>query len=177
MVLLDLLIILILIGSTILGIKDGFFKKVFGVLGFWAGFVLATKYMGLVAEWLISWLELDSNAAHIIGYAAIFTAVVVATNLGYRWFGQSGKENLSPKSRIAGGVFGFGEGLVLASLLLLAMSIFNEPDDRTKRESAFYYSLITVAPDVFDWSLSWMSSSKEFVDEIKSKFGDFKLPE
>jgi membrane protein required for colicin V production len=177
MVLLDLLIILILVATTLLGIKDGFFKKVFGVLGFWLGFVLATKYMGLVAGWLISWLDLESDAAHILGYAVIFTAVVVAVNLGYRWFGQSGKETLSPKSRIAGGVFGFAEGLVLASLLLLAMSIFNEPDDQTKRESAFYYSLITVAPDVFDYSLSWMASGTEFVDEIRSKFGNFKLPE
>lgn len=177
MVLLDLLIILILVGSTLLGVKDGFFKKVFGVLGFWAGFVLATKYMGIVARWLMGWLELGSDSAHIIGYAAIFTAVVVSVNLGYRWFGQSGRETLSPKSRIAGGVFGFAEGLVLASLLLLAMSIFNEPDDRTKRESAFYYSLIGIAPDVFDYSLSWMSSSTEFVDEIKSKFGNFSLPQ
>jgi membrane protein required for colicin V production len=177
MVLLDLLIILILVGSTLLGIKDGFFKKVFGVLGFWAGFVLATKFMGVVAEWLMGWLDMGSDAAHILGYALIFTGVVVGVNLGYRWFGQSGKDTLSPKSRIAGGIFGFGEGLVLASLLLLAMSIFNEPDDRTKRESAFYYSLITVAPDVFDYSLSWMSSSKEFVDEIRSQFGNFKLPE
>jgi membrane protein required for colicin V production len=177
MVMLDLLIILILVGSTILGIKDGFFKKVFGVLGFWGGFVLATKYMGVVAQWLISWLELESDTAHILGYALIFTGVVVGVNLGYRWFGQTGKETLSPKSRIAGGIFGFAEGLVLVSLLLLAMAIFNEPDDRTKRESAFYYSLLTVAPDVFDYSLSWMSSSKEFVDEIKSKFGNFKLPE
>ncbi len=176
MVLLDLLIVLILVASTILGIKDGFFKKVIGVLGFWGGFVLATKYMGVVAQWLISWLEMESDTAHILGYALIFTAVVVGVNLGYRWFGQTGKKILSPKSRIAGGLFGFAEGLVLASLLLLAMSIFDEPDDRTKRESVFYYSLITVAPDVFDYSLSWMSSSTEFVDEIKSEFGNFTLP-
>jgi membrane protein required for colicin V production len=177
MVLLDLLIILILVGSTLLGIKDGFFKKVFGVLGFWAGFILATKYMGLVAGWLKGWLDMGSDAANILGYAVIFTAVVVGVNLGYRWFGQSGNSTLSPKSRIAGGIFGFAEGLVLASLMLLAMSIFNEPDDRTKRDSAFYYSLITIAPDVFDYSLSWTASSKEFVDEIKSQFGNFKLPQ
>jgi len=42
MVLIDLFIILILVASTMLGIKDGFFKKVFGVLGFWGGFVLAS---------------------------------------------------------------------------------------------------------------------------------------
>lgn len=176
MVMLDLLIVLILIASTLLGIKDGFFKKVFGVLGFWFGFVLATKYMGVVAGWLISWLDMDSDGAHIIGYGTIFTAVVVAVNLGYRWFGQTGKETLSPKSRIAGGVFGFAEGLVLASLLLLAMSVFGEPDDRTKRESAFYYPLVTVAPDVFDYSLSWMSSGREFVDEIRSRIGHFNVP-
>ncbi len=176
MVLIDLLVVLILIASTILGIKDGFFKKVFGVLGFWAGFVLATKYMGIVAAWLISWLEMESDTAHILGYAIIFTVVVVGVNLGYRWFGQTGKETLSPKSRIAGGLFGFGEGLVLASLLLLGMSIFGEPDDRTQRESVFYYSLITVAPDVFDYSLSWMSSGAEFADEIKGKFGNFTIP-
>jgi membrane protein required for colicin V production len=176
MVMLDLLIILILVASTLLGIKDGFFKKVFGVLGFWGGFVLATKYMNVVAQWIISWIDMESDTAHILGYAIIFTAVVVTMNLAYRWFGQSGKETLSPKSRIAGGLFGFAEGLVLASLLLLAMSIFNSPDDRTKRESAFYYSLITVAPDVFDYSLSWSTSSKEFVDEIKGQFKNFTLP-
>ena len=176
MVLIDLLVILILVASTLLGVKDGFFKKVFGVLGFWGGFVLATKYMGLVAGSLISWLDMESDTAHILGYAIIFTAVVVGVNFGYRWFGQTGKETLSPKSRIAGGIFGLGEGLVLASLLLLAMSIFGEPDDQTKRESAFYYSLITVAPDVFDYSLSWLSESAEFADEIKGKFGTYTLP-
>ncbi len=176
MVVLDLLIILLLIASTLLGVKDGFFKKVFGVLGFWTGFVLATKYMGVAAQSLMSWLDMGSDTAHIIGYAAIFTTVVVAVNLGYRWFGRSSGETLSPKSRIAGGIFGFAEGLVLASLLLLALSVFNKPDDRTRRESAFYYSLITVAPDVFDYSLSWMESSRVFVDEMKTRFGNFTLP-
>jgi len=176
MVLIDLLVILILIASTILGIKDGFFKKVFGVLGFWTGFVLSTKYMGVVAGWLISWLDLGSDSAHIIGYGVIFTVVVVAVNLGYRWFGQTGKETLSPKSRIAGGLFGFTEGLVLASLLFVGMSIFNEPDDATRRESAFYYPLVSVAPDVFDYTLSWMPDQKAFVDEIKEQFGKFTLP-
>ncbi|HLF13335.1 MAG TPA: CvpA family protein [Bacteroidota bacterium] len=174
--LIDLFIILILVASTMLGIKDGFFKKVFGVLGFWGGFVLATKYMGVVAQWPIAWLDMDSDTAHILGYAIIFTAVVVGVNFGYRWFGQTGGETLSPKSRITGGVFGFGEGLVLASLLLLTMAIFDEPDDDTKRESAFYYSLITVAPDVYDYSLAWTTESPEFVDEIRSKFGNFTLP-
>jgi membrane protein required for colicin V production len=176
MVLIDLLVILILVASTILGIKDGFFKKVFGLLGFWTGFILATKYMGLVASWLISWLSLESDTANILGYAIIFTVVVVAVNLGYRWFGQTGKENLSPKSRITGGIFGFCEGLVLASLLLVGMSIFNEPDDRTRRESAFYYSIVSIAPDVFDYSLSWMPTQKAFVEELKAEFGKFTLP-
>jgi len=176
MVLIDLMVIMILIASTLLGIKDGFFKKVFGVLGFWTGFVLATKYMGLVAGWLIAWLEIESDPANILGYGIIFTVTVVAVNLGYRWFGQSGKETLTAKSRIAGGIFGFTEGLVLASLLLVGMSIFNEPDDRTRRESAFYYSLVNLAPDVFDYSTSWMKSQKVFVEELKAKFGKFTLP-
>lgn len=177
MVLIDLFIILILVASTLLGIKDGFFKKVFGVLGFWGGFVLATKYMDIVGGWLIGWLEIDSAVAHILGYAIIFTAVVVGTNLGYRWFGQTGKETLSPKSRIAGGVFGFCEGLVLASLLLVAMSIFGEPDNRTKRESAFYDGVVDIAPAVFDYSLSWMPEQREFMDEIKGRFENLTEPQ
>ncbi|HSG27027.1 MAG TPA: CvpA family protein [Candidatus Krumholzibacterium sp.] len=177
MVLIDLFVILILVSSTLLGIKDGFFKKVFGVLGFWGGFVLATKYMDIVGGWLISWLELDTAVAHIIGYAIIFTVVVVGTNLGYRWFGQSGKETLSPKSRITGGVFGFCEGLVLASLLFVAMSIFGEPDDRTRRESAFYYGVVDIAPTVFDYSLSWMPEQREFMDEIRDKFKTLTEPD
>ena len=176
MVLIDLLVILTLIAATLLGIKDGFFKKVFGVLGFWTGFVLATKYMGLVAGWLMSWLDLGSDPANIIGYGIIFTVVVVAVNLSYRWFGQTGKETLSPKSRIAGGIFGFTEGLVLASLLFVGMSIFNEPDDATRRDSAFYYPLISFAPDVFDYTTSWMPEQKVFVEELKGKFGKFMLP-
>lgn len=176
MVLIDLLVILILVASTLLGVKDGFFKKVFGVLGFWTGFVMATKYMDIVAGWLVSWLELDNDAANIIGFGLIFTVVVVLVNLGYRWFGQTGKETLSPKSRITGGVFGFAEGLVLASLLLVGMNIFNEPDSRTRRESAFYYSLVSIAPNVFDYSLSWMPENKVFVEELKGKFGKFTLP-
>jgi len=176
MVIIDLLVILILIAAIIMGIKDGFFKKVFGVMGFWTGFVLATKYMGVVAGWLISWLDLGTDAAHIIGYGLIFTIVVVAVNLSYRWFGQTGKETLSTKSRIAGGLFGFTEGLVLASLLFVGMSIFNEPDDTTRRESVFYYPLVTFAPDVFDYTLSWIPDNKIFVEELKGKFGKFTLP-
>ena len=65
---------------------------------------------------------------------------------------------------------------MLASLLLVGMSIFNKPDDRTRRESVFYYSLISFAPDVFDYSLSWMSSHKPFVEELKGTFGKFILP-
>ena len=175
--LLDIFIVLILVLFTLLGIRDGFFKKVFGILGAWGGFVLATKYMGYPAGVIASWLTIEEDTAHIVSFSIILIAFLVAVNLGYRWFGQTGKETLSPKSRITGGVLGFCQGLVAVSLILLSMAVFDSPEQRTRNDSALYYSMITVAPAVFDYSLSWMPTQKEFVDELKNNFKHFSLPE
>lgn len=175
MQLLDILIAIGVLAFAGLGFRDGFFKKIFAVVGFLLGLILATKFMGAFAEILESSLGFSNDISNILAFAGIFGGVVILENLSYRWFGQSGSGTLPIWSRFAGAFIGAAQGLVVVSLFLIMLSVFNMPEEETIKDSGFYEPVVRVAPRVFDMSTSWIPESKKFFEELKSKFENFNI--
>ena len=172
----DIAIVIGICLYMLLGFRDGFFKKIFGILGFWGGFIFAILYMDSVSEVIESWFDFSTEVSLVLAFFVILLFVVVIVNLLYRWFGASASENIQIRSRIAGALLGAGQGLVGISLVLVMLSIFDVPSEDDKKGSALYKNTIKIAPLVFDYSTQWIPESRQFVDVLRLKIERFSVP-
>jgi membrane protein required for colicin V production len=175
MSLIDILILVGLALFIILGFRDGFFKKVFGILGFLAGLICATKFMNPVGDKIMRWLDFSKDTSHILAFLAIFLAIVLLEILFYRWFGSSGTGTLKIWSRFVGAIIGFGQGALAVSLILIMLNIIEIPSEEDKKESVLYHPVLNTAPIVFDYTTTWIPESKAFIDELKQHFEKLKF--
>lgn len=172
----DILILVGLLLFLLLGFRDGFFKKVFGILGFIAGLVCATKFMNPLGEKYVQWLNMDKETALTLAFFSIFMGIVLIEILFYRWFGRSGSETLKFWSRVAGGIIGVMQGLLAISLILIMFNIYEVPSEESKNDSILYDPVFRIAPTVFNYTTTWMPETKEFYDELKQHFEHLKVP-
>jgi membrane protein required for colicin V production len=172
----DTAIVLGVLFFMILGFRDGFTKKIYGIVGFWAGLIIATESMYMVGEKLVEWVSFSKELSHIIGFCVVFMIVVLIENLFWRWFGQASEDVLSMTQRFGGAFVGFLQGLVAVSLLLVMFAIINLPSKEAKDKSALYTPVFHLAPTAFDFSTSFLDNEKGFLDVLKDNFKDIKLP-
>jgi membrane protein required for colicin V production len=171
----DILIIVCLLGFMILGFRDGFLKKVFGVLGFWAGFVLGIKFMLPLGQKYTEWLSFAEDTSLVVAFLTIFVLTGLIVNFSYRWYGRSSSESLKPVSRVAGALIGGFQGLLAASLMLLMFNAFDIPSDESRNNSLFYTDVAGITPSVFDYSTQWIPESKTFFEELNGKLKISKI--
>ena len=165
----DIAILVVFITFLILGFRDGFLKKIFGILGFWGGLVVATKFMTPLGEKFTEWFGLTEEAAIVVAFCSIFILISLVANFSYRWFGKTGTESLNTFSRIGGALLGAAQGLVAISLILIMAQLYDIPSEESQDESLLYEQSLQVAPAVFDYSTEWIPGSKAFLDELKGK--------
>lgn len=170
MTLVDVLIILGLLLAMVLGFRDGFMRKIFGIIGFLAGLVAATKLMAPVGDLVVTAAGLSVESARIVAFSLVFIAFVILENLFYRKFGLQPGNVLKIGSRAAGAVVGIFQGAVAVSLILIMFNIFEEPSQETKDKSLLYKPIFNIAPLVFDYATSWLPESRAFLDELKVGF-------
>ncbi len=172
----DILIIVGILLFIVLGIRDGLFKKIFGILGFLGGLICATKFMVPFSNVIIDWIGFSEEVSIILAFFIIFIIIVIIINLFYRWFGKSGSGTLKLWSRIAGGILGFAQGLVAVSLVLVMFSFYAIPSEEDRSDSLLYHDIFKIAPKVFDYMTKWIPDSKKFFEEIKEKMSTVKIP-
>jgi membrane protein required for colicin V production len=166
----DICIVVGIILFALLGFRDGFFRKLFGILGLIVGLIVATKYMSGLGENIMHWLDFPSDVSYVLAFSFLFMAAMVIMNLVFRWFGRSSRETLSIRSRFIGAILGLAQGTVVVSLLLIMFNIFDIPSKEDKEEAVLYGPVTAIAPAVFNYTTSWMPSSKNFFEQIKSQF-------
>ena len=166
----DILIGVGLILYIALGFRDGFFKKVFGILGFLGGLIAATKFFTMGGELVKEWLDFSAQTSFVISFFVIFLVISVSFNLFYRWFGRTGSDTEKTWSRFAGAIIGGAQGALAISLILFMFNIFDEPSTETKDNSYLYEPVLKVAPIVFDYTTTWIPESKDFLQTIEESF-------
>lgn len=166
----DICIFVGLVLFALLGFRDGFFRKLFGILGLILGLILATKFMSGLGENVMLWFDFPSDVSHVLAFSFVYMFVMVFVNVLFRWFGRSSKETLSMRSRFLGAVLGLLQGAVVVSLLLLMSNIFDIPEKEDRDSAVLYKPMSSIAPAVFDYTTSWMPASKAFFEQIKSQF-------
>ncbi len=169
----DILIIIFILISFVIGIRDGLLKKLFAIIGVILALVMATKYMKEGGHYVQDFFKMESETSFIISFAFIFVIVVVLTNFIYRWFGNENK-GYHLWDRIAGGVVGIAEGAVVLSLVLILMNLFDVPSREEKKTSTFYESVSSVAPAMFDEFNKLFPNTKKFKEELYNAIERYK---
>ena len=110
--------------------RRGFLRELVGL----AALILAVPVAGVFYDDMVPKVEPivdNSLASGLISFVAILVGVIVAGQLvGYLLRRSVDVLNLGGADRIAGGAFGFLQGLLLCQVLLVALVIFPEPDLR-----------------------------------------------
>lgn len=120
----DWFLLLILAWSTILALIRGLLRELCSLAGLIAGVLLAGWYYGPVARWLERWLP-SASAANIAAFLLIAVGVGIAAGLIGRMFRRTASTiGLGFLDRLAGGLFGFVRGCLLATVVMLAIAAF-----------------------------------------------------
>ena len=145
----DWVLIAILAVSMARAFMNGLVRAIFGLLGFVAGFELATWTYTIVGDRISDrgWIA-SQTTARIVAFLLIVAAVAVLFELLGRGLHKALRTvGLGPLDRLLGAAFGFGRGCLIGIALLMAATTF-APRSRTVATSVLSPYLFVVAHDV-----------------------------
>lgn len=133
---LDWAILVIIILSVVLAAAQGFFYELFSLAGVVVGYVLAAwGYRGL-SSWFIPYVK-NEWVANATAFLVIFVAVVILAGIAGRITRWALKEvGLRWFDRVLGAAFGILRGVLIVTVLVMAIAAFG-PSSTTLAESRF----------------------------------------
>ncbi len=164
---LDLAISLIITIPAIFGLRKGFLRSVFSLLGIIAGLILATRYTSELSEYF-KFLKADERIVTIGTFILIMVAVY--SILSY-FAGKISDFNFMTKTidRTAGLIFGAFKGAIYASLILIGLTkSFSLIGNETIESSKLYSLTIDLAPEVYNLFAAVIPGAQGFYDEFQN---------
>jgi membrane protein required for colicin V production len=120
----DWAIVVVLASSVIGGISQGFFRSVCSLLGLFLGLAIASWNYGRAASFLLPILRSEA-LADAFGFLLIaFLVMTIAHIVGAVLSKTLHHMGLGCLDRIAGGAFGFLQGALLITIVILAIVAF-----------------------------------------------------
>lgn len=139
---LDWLIIGVILASVLLAAAQGFFFELFSLCGVVVGYLAAAWGYSRVAVWF-SPLVKSASIADIAGFLTIFLAVALLVGMIGRLARWVFKEvGLSWFDRLLGGAFGLVRGLLVVTVLLLAITSFAPDNEFVAKSTIAPYGLV-----------------------------------
>ena len=166
---LDLIIVLIITVPTFFGFRKGFLRKFLGIIGIILGFILAVKFYSPISSFLKSFIHTDVLVIDVISFLLVI-GTLHGISIWAARFMSGMNSGTSLLDKIAGTVFGFIQGLIVASVLLYNLTYINFPDIKTREDSLLYARVYKVAPALFDKIISFSPDLKQVYEEYKQKF-------
>lgn len=155
---LDIIIIVVLVITTLIGFKRGLIKTVLPLVGIILGVFLAGHFCGSMAGWLSPWLQ-SPNQSRIVAFAVIFILVtVVALALSSLMNRLLRLMLLGWVDKLGGAVFGLAVGGLIPTmfLALITRSHFSGVEDTVRDSSVAvflldrFYFVLGLLPQEFD---------------------------
>jgi membrane protein required for colicin V production len=132
---LDIVLLLIVVGSLAAGLIKGLVSELISVLGVAAGIVLGLEWGPDLALLLGRWIRPEA-AARTVGFVVVFLgALLLAGFLSWVLGKLVSASPLSPGNRMAGGVFGLARGLLLALIVVMGLGLFLDAETALLRDS------------------------------------------
>ncbi len=161
----DLIIIITVLVGFILGFKDGFVRKLIGLIGFGIAIVLAAMLKDDLGKMVEYALGIEIYLAQIIGGIAIFFGVIIIFTLLKRIVHPFDKVN-NLINQAVGGVVGIFQLLYFLSAVFLLLNIFDIPGKSVKESSAFYNITYKVIPVTIDFLTNYTPEPKKIINDF-----------
>ncbi len=165
----DFILVAACLIGFILGFKDGFVRKIIGLLGFAIAVIFAVYFAGTLGKSIESVLNIELYLAEIIAGATIFLVTMIIFSIIKRVVHPFDKVN-NILNQLVGGAFGVIQVLFFASAVLLLLNVFSIPDKKTNKESMLYNSVYTLIPETIDFLGGQAPQTKKLIkDYINEK--------
>jgi membrane protein required for colicin V production len=161
----DLIIIITVSVGFILGFKDGFVRKLIGLIGFGLAIVLAILLKDDLGEMVEYAFDIEIYLAEIIAGITIFFGVILVFALLKRVIHPFDKVN-NLINQIVGGVVGILQLLYFLSAVFLLLNIFDIPGKSVKESSAFYNITYKVIPVTIDFLTNYTTEPKKIINDF-----------
>ena len=161
---LDLIIIITVLVGFILGFKDGFVRKLIGIIGFVLAVFLAARFkddFGLMIEYALS---IEFYLSEIIAAIVIFLLVILIFTFLKRIIHPFDKVN-NLINQIVGGVVGIIQLSFFLSAVFLLLNVFSIPGKETKESSVFYETTYKIIPVTINILTSYTPDTKKIIRE------------
>ena len=169
MSILDIIILLVLAVGFILGYKDGFIRKLIGLIGFVLAVYLGITFSKELGSIIESVLGIEIYLAEIIGGITIFIIIIIIFSLLKRFIHPFDKVN-NFVNQITGGIVGAIQILYFLSAFFFLLNVFNVPDKESKKSSVLYEKVYNVIPLTIDYLTDYTPATKKLIkDYINDK--------
>jgi len=165
------IIILVILGIFCLkGFFRGILVEVFTLVGLVVAYVIALREMSTVAGWIDKAVHFPSVISTALSFFMVFLLVV----LFFRWMAGAVRRLtqwifLGWIDRGGGMLFGIFKGALIASLLILLVSLIplSKGFEREKENSLLFEPVSVVAPAVFNFVKHVLPRTKDYYEEVK----------
>lgn len=169
MTILDLIIAFVLVIGFILGYKDGFVRKLIGLLGLAAAVFLAVVFAARFGRLIESIFGIEFYLSEIIGGAAIFILVMILISILKRVVHPFDKVN-NLLNQVAGGAVGLIQIIYFLSAVFIILKIFEIPSDKSSKDSLMYPIVYSIIPKTIDYLQEYTPDSRKILkDYINDK--------
>ena len=160
--LLDIIIVLIIFIGFILGFKDGFIRKLIGLIGFGLGIFLSIKFADSLGKIFEKLFGIEFYLSEIIAGILIFLFIIFLSSVIKRVVHPFDKVN-NLINQITGGIVGAIQILFFISALLFLMNIFNAPSKKMKESSFLYGRVYNIIPATVNYVNHYTPKTKEII--------------
>ena len=155
----DAVIVIVIALSVLMAAASGFFVEIFSLAGAVVGYVLAAWGCYRVGEWFLPYVK-TSAIANLAGFLTILFAVMIVAGMAGRIFRWAMKEvGLRWVDRLLGAAFGAVRGLVIVTVVVVAVAAFSPESQALRGSQLASYFLVAGR------GASWMAPS-----ELRQKF-------
>lgn len=160
----DIIIAAGLLVGFILGFKDGFVRKIIGIIGFCCGLYLALTFADDLGRLLESSLGIEFYLAEIMGGVIIFLFTILVFTVLKRIIHPFDKVN-NLINQIIGGIVGSIQVIFFLSAVLLLLNVFEIPDKKTADSSLLYNTTYQVIPSAINYLSGYTPKTKKIIED------------
>jgi len=160
----DLIVIATVLVGFILGFKDGFVRKLIGIIGFVLAIVSAAVLKDDLGRLIENAFGMEFYLAEITGGVLIFFTIILIFALLKRVIHPFDKVN-NLINQLIGGVVGVVQLLYFLSAVFLLLNVFDIPGKSVKNESIFYSTIYEVIPVTIDFLNNYTPQTKEIFED------------
>lgn len=164
---LDIIIVILIAIPALIGLSKGFLRKVFSLASLILGLYLATKFNTDISLFIMKVTGVSEKMSNIFSFVVIMmgiytVGVYIAKKL-------SGINSLTKSVDKTLGLFiGIIQGMIIASLCVIAVNNFDLMNKETVNNSKLYVFVNDFAPRTFNSIAALLPNYKSFYEEIQS---------